>query len=60
MGQGSKSSTWSTRGSWIWKEEDSINEKEDPKGRGTENWGKNIVTIGTRLVIKSKRNIYKN
>ena len=60
MGQGSTLATWSTRGGWRWKKEYSIKEKEDPKGGRSENWEENTVTIRIGLVIKFKRNKYKN
>ena len=36
MGQRSTLVTWSTRGRWRCKKEDSIKEREYPKGRGLE------------------------
>ena len=60
MGQGSKPATWSTRGGWRWKEEESIREREAPECEGSKNWEENTVATRTGLVIKLKRIIYKN
>ena len=60
MGQESMPATWSTYGWWRWKKEDSIKEKEDPEGGRSKNWEENTIATRTGLVIKFKRNIYKN
>ena len=60
MEQGSMSETWSTRGGWRWKKEDSIKEKEYPKERGSENEEENTVGTRTGFVTKFKRDIYDN
>ena len=60
MGNESTSETWSTRGGWRWKKEDSIKEKEYPKERGSENEEENTVGTRTGFVTKFKRDIYNN
>ena len=60
MGQRSKPAIWFTRGGWRWKEEENIREKEAPEWEGSENWEENTLATRIGLVIKFKRNTYKN